>query len=464
MLLSRWGGSDPKAALAYAQELVLRGEIVIHNPTTRDFRIAHFSMTPLFDSWLKKDFSAAKAWVEGLPADSWFRKGLLPSLAFDMAQKDPVAALNLARSLSGVERESFLSGAIDGWSLKDADAAIAYVGQLPASQNKISIIESMIGTLASKNPDKAINLLAAIPPGDVQNQALSKIANAWAQSDPKAAIDWANQQTNPELKSQILEGVISGMAKKDPNAALELAQLLTKGDDSRENISNILSDLAESDPKGAVDYAMNLPSSKNRNMMIGNLAGQWITVDPEGALGWYASLTDPNLKGRVAVSMIVNLSPVDPDRAINLLVAMPPGDAQNEALSTIGYYWDRTDQNAALDWANQQIDPEVKSRILEGVIAGMSAKNPNSAFQLAQSLPAGNSRNKSINLSLGSMAQSDPQSAIGLASGIADADLRSKAQQNIVLIWKRRDPAAATQWVNSSTLPQDVKARLLKEK
>ena len=197
--------------------------------------------------------------------------------------------------------------------------------------------------------------------------------------------------------------------------------------------------------------------------MIGNLAGQWITVDPEGALGWYASLTDPNLKGRVAVSMIVNLSPVDPDRAINLLVAMPPGDAQNEALSTIGYYWDRTDQNAALDWANQQIDPEVKSRILEGVIAGMSVKDPNSALQLAQSLPSGNSQNNSIKNSLNLMAQSDPRSAIGLASGIPNADLRSKAQQNVVAIWMQNDPVAATQWINSSSLPQDVKASLLRE-
>jgi hypothetical protein len=93
----------------------------------------------------------------------------------------------------------------------------------------------------------------------------------------------------------------------------------------------------------------------------------------------------------------------------------------------------------------------------------MSVKNPNSAFQLVQSLPAGNSRNSIIITSLGSMAQSDPRSAIGLASGVANADDRSKAQQNVVRRWKRSDPAAATQWINSSALPQDVKARLLRE-
>ena len=90
-------------------------------------------------------------------------------------------------------------------------------------------------------------------------------------------------------------------------------------------------------------------------------------------------------------------------------------------------------------------------------------KDPNSAFQLVQSLPAGDSRNNIIITYLGSMAQSDPQSAISLASGIAEADDRSKAQQNVVRRWKRSDPSAATQWINSSSLPQDVKARLLRE-
>jgi hypothetical protein len=37
------------------------------------------------------------------------------------------------------------------------------------------------------------------------------------------------------------------------------------------------------------------------------------------------------------------------------------------------------------------------------------------------------------------------------------------AQRNVVRRWKRSDPAAATQWINSSSLPQDEKAILLRE-
>jgi hypothetical protein len=119
MLLSRWGESDPKAALAYIQGLNLDGGSFPVN------------VTPLISSWAEKDFTAAKAWVEELPPGTYRRRSAMGDLAFALAQKDPAAALSLARSLPGDDGQRFLSGALYGWSLKDADAAIAYAVQLP---------------------------------------------------------------------------------------------------------------------------------------------------------------------------------------------------------------------------------------------------------------------------------------------------------------------------------------------
>jgi hypothetical protein len=452
MLLSRWGESDPKAALAYAQGL---GSSMENLGEIRS----------VMRSWGASDFPAAKAWVEGLPA-GLLKDNVLESLAFALAQKDPAAALSLARSLPGADGQRFLRGAINAWCLQDADAAFAYVAKLPTDPNKPDFNKfltlEMMSTLAKKDPYKVITMLEQLPIGD-QNNALRSIGYSWGQSDPKTALDWANLQTDPQVKSLILRGAIEALSEKDPNSALELAQSLPAGDSREGVIGKVLYTLSESDPIGAVGYAMNLPSSENRNKMISVLAGQWIRDDSQGALGWYDSLTDPKLKEQVASNMITILSEDDPAKAINLLDTMPPGDMQNQALSTIGNWWSRTDQKAALDWANMQIDPEVKSRILEGVIIVMSFKDPNSALQLARSLPPGNSLNISIKNSLNLMAQSDPRAAIGLASGLPNADLRSKAQQNVVEVWKLRDPDAATQWINSSSLPQDVKVSLLRE-
>jgi hypothetical protein len=448
MLLSRWGESDPKAALAYIQGLNLDGG-------SFPFDV----VKSVISSWAEKDFTAAKAWVEGLPPGTYRRRSAMVDLAFALAQKDPAAALSLARSLPGDDGQRFLSGALNGWCLKDAEAAIAYAVQLP---DVGFTLVYMFDRIASKDPVKAINLLEQIPSENQQNEALRKIGLRWAISDPNAALDWANQQTDPKVKSEILQGVIGGMAQKDPERALELAQSLP-ANEREGRIDYILGVLSESDPEGAVGYAMNLPSNKSKNFNVSRLAGQWISSDPQGALGWFDSLTDPKLKEQVAGAMIDNLPKDDLATSLKLLDTMPPGFFQNQALSRIGRNWAQTDQKAALDWANVQTDPEVKSEILGGVIQGMSVKDPNSAFQLVQSLPAGNSRNRIIITSLGSMAQSDPQSAIALASGIAEAHDRLMAQANVVRSWKRRDPTAANQWVNSSSLPQDEKAMMLRE-
>jgi hypothetical protein len=70
-------------------------------------------------------------------------------------------------------------------------------------------------------------------------------------------------------------------------------------------------------------------------------------------------------------------------------------------------------------------------------------------------------RDDSIQNSLSIPAQKDPQSAIGLASGIADADLRSKSQRKVVMSWIYYSRPDAEQMIKSSPLPKDEKERLL---
>ena len=99
-----------------------------------------------------------------------------------------------------------------------------------------------------------------------------------------------------------------------------------------------------------------------------------------------------------------------------------------------------------------------------GIAFSLMYNDPQGAVSFVQSLPEGKSKEQAtVNLSM-NIARNDPQAAIGLASGIADPGQRSRAQQNVVRTWIRNDPAAATQWVNSSSLPQDVKTRLLQQR
>jgi hypothetical protein len=99
-----------------------------------------------------------------------------------------------------------------------------------------------------------------------------------------------------------------------------------------------------------------------------------------------------------------------------------------------------------------------------GIAFSLMHNDPQGAVAFVQSLPQGKSKDQvAQNLSM-NIARTDAQAAIALASGIADPTQRSSAQQGVVRTWMRNDSAAATQWVNSSSLPQDVKNRLLQQK
>ena len=78
-----------------------------------------------------------------------------------------------------------------------------------------------------------------------------------------------------------------------------------------------------------------------------------------------------------------------------------------------------------------------------------------------QSLPAGPNKDLVAKGIIRALAANDPQAAFDIAAGIGDSDLRTTALKNVVEQWSKKDPAAATQGIKSSSFPQEVKTQLL---
>ena len=78
-----------------------------------------------------------------------------------------------------------------------------------------------------------------------------------------------------------------------------------------------------------------------------------------------------------------------------------------------------------------------------------------------QSLPVGPNKDSVAKGISRALAANDPQAAFDIAAGIGNSDLRTTALKNVVEQWSKKDPAAATQWINRSSLPEDLKTQLL---
>jgi ferric-dicitrate binding protein FerR (iron transport regulator) len=64
---------------------------------------------------------------------------------------------------------------------------------------------------------------------------------------------------------------------------------------------------------------------------------------------------------------------------------------------------------------------------------------------------------------VGSVTYSDPATAVAWAASISDPQQRNNRMENSARTWLQQDEAAARAWVQQSTLPDNVKQRLLQK-
>ena len=253
-------------------------------------------------------------------------------------------------------------------------------------------------------PELAITLLDQVPQGFTRQSLATLIGSEWAESDLKAAFAWANQQTDPEIKSAILVGVISSWGKTDLKGALAYVQSL---------------------PPGVLLYRDNTISE-----------AWWKNC--EVARGYQGALA--------------------------MMRSLPEGRDKDLAAEGISAFMSQNHQQAAWDLASGIADSGLRGRAEQRVLISLrfgALTDPDAASQWMQSLPPGPPKDTLSEIISGPMAQNHPQAAFDIAAGIGNSDLRTTALKNVVEQWSKKDPAAATQWINRSTLPQEVKTQLL---
>lgn len=254
-------------------------------------------------------------------------------------------------------------------------------------------------------PEFAITLLDQVPKGLTRQSLAQLIGSEWAESDQKAAFAWANQQTDSKIKSAILVGVISSWGKTDLKGALAYVETLPPG---------VLLDR---------DQTISEAFTKNCSAARGY----------QGALAMMRSL--------------------------------PEGRDKELAAEGISYYMATEDPRAAWDLASGIADSGLRPRAEQRVLIALrfgALTDPDAASQWMQSLPPGPPKDTLSEIISGPMAVNHPQAAFDIAAGIGDSNRRTKALKNVVEQWSKKDPAAATQWVKSCALLQEVKTHLLK--
>ena len=154
----------------------------------------------------------------------------------------------------------------------------------------------------------------------------------------------------------------------------------------------------------------------------------------------------------------------DPDAAVKWAEKLASGSASEAALVSIASGWARRDPAAAAKWAGEMpSDNPVRDRAIDDALSYWALADQKSASSFAQQLPAGKSRDHSVNALSRLLAVNSPALAADLASSIGDTPTRNARVEEIAREWMKTDPPAARGWISNCSLPLQTRKQLIEK-
>ena len=215
-----------------------------------------------------------------------------------------------------------------------------------------------------------------------------------------------------------------------------------------------------------------LPEGRTKDLAargLSNFMSQAPTMaEPQAAMDIATGIGDSEMRTNAQANVLYRWFERDRAAAMQCMQSLPVGPTKDLAAMYISRdlsMREIEDRPAAVNMASGIGDSKMRTDALK-IAVQISAdiwyrNDPAAAIQWMQSLPVGPTKDSAARGISSVMSYTDPQAAMNMASGIADSDIRTDALKIAVEEWSWRDPAATTQWINRSSLPEDVKTQLL---
>ena len=391
------------------------------------------------------------------------------------------SAPDLAIALLDQVREQDLDWVIKdigaAWAKSDPEAAFAWANQQTNTKVKDLILGGVIVSIASKDIKGALAYIQSLSSGASQDSTIPEAFRMAAWYDYQGALAVMQSLPKGRTKDLATKGIIlhlsvSGDGDRDAQAAWDMVSViddtgirteLQLKSPAAEN-ADILTRWAVKHPDAAIQWMLSLPAGKTKDLALGRICRGMYYDNPQAA--WYLAsvIGDEGIRNQAKRFVAWEWYKKDRAAARQWMLSLPEGPARDVALMSLrdGLTMDRRiDFQNLMDLYLRISDTRVRTELLDSDSFLWCYQDRASATQWMQSLPAGPNKDSVAKGMSRALAANDPQAAFDIAAGIGGSDLRTTALKNVVEQWSQKYPAAATQWINRSSLPEDLKTQLL---
>ncbi len=276
-----------------------------------------------------------------LPASDPNRSRLIRDLLRQLAETEPVAALELASQMKSLrDTERARVAVLEVWGRKDSAAAIAWANNALVDE-----------------------------PSRTRNSQLMAIYRGYAANNPAAAFQQALAiNDNDRLKNHLLDQVIKVQIESGGLQAAKLAvDLLADPEMQRSLRRELVDEWAEFDPQAAAAYVATLGEEADSSIKSA-LVSEWAESDPAAAAAWLSSLDvdDPAI-ARASSSIIREWTRYDLAASADWLNSLPASPELDRAVISYTFRAAEEDPETAMSWASSIEDDGRRTWMMERV-------------------------------------------------------------------------------------------------
>jgi len=469
-------------------------------------------LNQVLGAWVKADTGSAIKWVQALPpserdltwsgvltslaqsnpalAAEWLGKipdyprksDTIRNLGYFWQQKDPEAAWNWVQKLPDSELKNQISSGILGMmAFVDLKVAMAHLKTLPVGSFKDACIESMVRSMVDLDVKSALHLLETATPSSARDDCLLSLSSPLSQIDPKfaaiygEAYPWQanmrvdgnqSQYFSPKARrEEFLEYMVPAWFQQDPSGAAAWLKALPDDEIKQLLLEYSARAWASMDIDASSAYALTIPSGPLRSDFIGIVIEVMADNNPTKALEWIKQLKDPSETKLLQRNLIEYWAQTDPDAAIQYIPSLSDEKTKTEVTQSIIDTWAGKNAASVARWVANFPENKEKERAYSMIAVRWFDQDPLQAETWLNQLPQGSSRDAAIAGYSGRIYEMDHTkiaSAYQWSQKIADPTKRQALETYLFGQWMIIDPTAADAVIVKSTLPEDVKSKILK--
>ena len=327
--------------------------------------------------------------------------------------------------------------------------------------------------LAGMGPADVEAILATLtdPTLELGASEYALLTRFWAQQEPEAALRWAAASSPTSFRVAALLPAMEEQARRDPAVALAVLNEMNAVPNPYSAAAQValVRGWYDGGIGGLEDYIRHLGIGYERQRLMGEFARRAIMRDgPNHIMAWAQSLPDEDHKFKITAyrRVGVELAKLHPQAAVAWCEAVCDGEFGSSVRQVIAQRWAARDGRAAMLWAKSAAPGQERDWAVSGAYRGWWRQDPEAfhAWLLEETengariepwlLPA--LRNYPAHIA--QMGAASIDEALAWAARIPDEQQRWRAYVSVGRIWYKRDPEAASAWIDQSPLDEQGRA------